>query len=50
MKLCGFEAGLAHRLFVIAGRRRSAEQGPRGTRGCDREGARPRLAGKEYRA
>jgi hypothetical protein len=36
MKLCGFEAGLDHPLFVIAGEYRSAEQGP--LRGCDRGG------------
>ena len=36
MNLCGFEAGLDRPLFLIAGARRSAEQGPRGTRGCDR--------------
>ena len=30
MKLCGFEVGLEHPLFVIAGEYRSAEQGPLG--------------------
>ena len=29
MKLCGFEAGLDKPLFLIAGRTRRAEQGPR---------------------
>lgn len=29
MKLCGFEAGIDHPFFLIAGRSRSAEQGPR---------------------
>ena len=32
MKLCGFEVGLEHPLFIIAGEHRSAEQGP--LRGC----------------
>ena len=29
MKLCGFEVGLDQPLFLIAGRTRRAEQGPR---------------------
>ncbi|MEO8164361.1 MAG: hypothetical protein ABI619_03100 [Betaproteobacteria bacterium] len=37
MKLVGFEVGLDHPLFVIAGEYRSAEQGP--LWGCDRGGA-----------
>jgi len=37
MKPRGFDAGLDHLLFVIAGEYRSAEQGP--LWGCDRGGA-----------
>jgi hypothetical protein len=37
MKLCGFDVGLDHPLFLIAGERWSAEQGP--LWGCDRGGA-----------
>ncbi len=29
MKLCGFEVGIDHPVFLIAGRVRRAEQGPR---------------------
>ena len=36
MNLCGFEMGLEHPFFLIAGALRRVEQGPRGTRGCDR--------------
>jgi hypothetical protein len=38
MRLCGFEVGVDKPLFLIAGERRSAEQGPRGgfSRGCNR--------------
>ena len=36
MNLRAFEVGLEHPIFLIAGARWSAGQGPRGTRGCDR--------------
>lgn len=36
MNLCGFQVRLEHPFFLIAGARRSAEQEPRDTRGCDR--------------
>ena len=36
MNLCGVQVGLQHPFFLIAGARRRVEQGPRGTRGCDR--------------
>ena len=42
VNLCGFEVGLDHPFFLIAGAHRNAEQGPRRGRGCDRVEA-PRL-------
>ncbi len=38
MKLCGFEAGVDQPIFLVAGERRSVEQGP-ACAGCDRGGA-----------